>query len=119
MTAPVLFLRSAATILLGSVLLLAVENSAVAADKKESPTPKVEAAKGGDASRMGLTIMGDRETPLGLFITPWKNAYPPQREDRPALLVDETTRPLDPDTFQRQSNYDEAFSTYRKTGALP
>jgi hypothetical protein len=90
-----------------------------AADSKQASSTKVESAQAGDAARMGLTIMGDRETPLGLFITPWKNAYPPQREDRPALLLDETAKPLDPEAFRRQSNYDEAFSTYRKSGALP
>lgn len=120
MTRAVIFQRRTAAVLLGSALLLfSMETAALAAEKQDAPSPKVESAKGSDAARMGLTIMGDRETPLGLFITPWKNAYPPQREDRPALLVDETARPLDAETFRRQSNYDEAFSTYRKTGALP
>jgi hypothetical protein len=100
-------------------LLPAMETTAVAADKKDSPTPKVESPSAGDAARMGLTIMGDTETPLGLFITPWKNAYPPLKEDRPALLLDESARPLDPDAFHRQSDYDEAYTTYRSTGALP
>jgi hypothetical protein len=82
-------------------------------------TPPAAQTAQGDASRMGLTIMGDRETPLGLFITPWKNAYPPDREDRPALMLDETAKALDADTFRRQVIYDEAFSTYRRSGALP
>ena len=107
----------AGTVLLA--LICTAENFALAADTPSGTTPKTESTKDSDGSHMGLTIMGDRETPLGLFITPWKNAYPPQREDRPALLLDEAARPLDPDTFQRQSNYDEAFSMYRKSGTLP
>lgn len=115
-----LSLRQVLTAIAGAAMLYAaIGNPAHAADHKETSTPKVEVPKGGDSARMGLTIVGDRETPLGLFITPWKNAYPPQREDRPALFLDETARPLDADQFQRQSNYDEAFSTYRKSGALP
>jgi hypothetical protein len=115
--------RAFAVRLCCALLASALGGSALAAGTAESAAPATGAGNSGKASQsdvhLGLTIVGDRETPLGLFITPWKNAYPPERGDRPVLLLDETAQPLDADTFQRQSMYDEAFSTYRQTGAIP
>ena len=65
--------------------------------------------------RIGLTIVGDKESPIGLFITPWKNAYADKRLDRPALLLDEVPLPLDPDVFRRQISYYEVIAAYRKS----
>ena len=78
-----------------------------------TPAPPV------DEVHMGLTIQGDKESPLGLFITPWKNAYAPEQGEQPALLLDITAQPLDPDTFRRQVSYDRAFAEYGPPGTLP
>ncbi|MCC2657323.1 MAG: hypothetical protein K0Q76_2431 [Panacagrimonas sp.] len=69
----------------------------------------------------GTTIVGERESPIGLYITPWRNAYAEQDIDRPARLLRVDTSPLDRDVFTRQVEYYEALSdaAAAKRGAAP
>lgn len=53
----------------------------------------------------GTTIVGERESPIGLYITPWRNAAPEKELDRPARFLDEALMPLDPEVFRRQLEY--------------
>jgi hypothetical protein len=53
----------------------------------------------------GTTIVGERESPIGLYITPWRNAYAEQDIDRPARLLQVDMSPVDRDVFARQLEY--------------
>lgn len=61
----------------------------------------------------GTTIVGERESPIGLYITPWKNSFAEKELDRPARLLQEELLPLDRAVFLRGIEYYEAL-----TGAL-
>jgi hypothetical protein len=63
---------------------------------------------------VGTTLIGDRESPIGLYLTPWKNEYAERGMDRPAQFVQEKMAPIDPRVFARQLEYDTAIDTYRK-----
>lgn len=58
----------------------------------------------------GTTIVGERESPIGLFITPWRNSLAEQDLDRPARLLQENLMFIDEDVFVRQIEYYEALS---------
>jgi hypothetical protein len=53
----------------------------------------------------GTTIIGEQESPIGLYIMPWRISAAESGLDRPARLLDESLMPLDPDVFRRQVNY--------------
>jgi len=73
-------------------------------------TPKQTTNTGDD----GTVVVGDKEAPIGLFITPWKDGYAENGLDRPARFVDVDTSPIDPDTFQRRINYYNVITDYRQ-----
>lgn len=58
----------------------------------------------------GTTIVGERESPIGLYITPWRNAFAEQDIDRPARLLRVDMTPIDRDVFTRQVEYYEALT---------
>lgn len=76
-----------------------------------------QAQSGGE--ELGTTIIGDRESPLGLYITPWHNANPEEGIDRPARLLEEEPLPIDPATFRRQLDYHTALSAHRAKSPEP
>lgn len=57
----------------------------------------------------GTTIIGDRELPIGLYISPWRSATPEEDIDRPSRYLDVGTQPLDPEVFRRQVEYLDAL----------
>ncbi len=57
----------------------------------------------------GTTIIGDRELPIGLYISPWRSANPEGGIDRPSRYIDVGSQPLDPEVFQRQVEYLDAL----------
>lgn len=59
---------------------------------------------------VGTTIIGERESPIGLYITPWRDADAEADIDRPARLLQEKLQPLDEKVFLRQVEYYEALS---------
>jgi len=86
-----------------------------------APAPASTAAVPGSAdapipadATSGTTIVGDQESPIGLYITPWKDDYAERGLDRPARLVDEALEPIDPATFRRQIEYYETITAFRK-----
>ena len=79
------------------------------------PTPKTGAPKGPSA---GTTIIGERESPIGLYIMPWRESRPEQDMDRPARLLQEKLLPLDEDVFVRQIEYAQALSGALKSKGL-
>lgn len=58
----------------------------------------------------GTTIVGERESPIGLYITPWRNAYSEQDIDRPARLLQVDVAPIDRTVFARQVEYYSALT---------
>ena len=84
--------------LLGGALL------APAFAQDEEPAVKTEPA--------GTTIIGDRESPIGLYITPWRNAAPESELDRPARFLEEQLLPIDADVFRRQIEYYNTISDH-------
>ncbi|MDD3762000.1 MAG: hypothetical protein PHP86_01740 [Nevskiales bacterium] len=80
------------------------ELPAVGTQQAEPAPPPARAA---DAS--GTTIIGERESPIGLFITPWRDSLPESDMDRPARLMQEDLVPLDEEVFVRQIEYYNAL----------
>lgn len=58
----------------------------------------------------GTTIVGERESPIGLYITPWRDAYSEQDIDRPARLLQVDMSPIDREVFARQTEYHKALT---------
>jgi hypothetical protein len=61
----------------------------------------------------GTTIVGERESPIGLYIMPWRNSAAEEGIDRPARLLEEEPLAIDPGTFRRQLDYYNALSAHR------
>ena len=57
----------------------------------------------------GTTVIGDRELPIGLYISPWRTATPGAEMDKPSRYLDVATQPLDPEVFARQVEYLDAL----------
>ncbi|MBV8063859.1 MAG: hypothetical protein JOY51_09690 [Nevskia sp.] len=62
----------------------------------------------------GTTLIIDRESPIGLYLTPWKNEYASRNMDRPAQIVQEQMAPIDPQVFKRQNTYYDTIQAYRQ-----
>jgi hypothetical protein len=69
----------------------------------------------------GTTIIGERESPIGLYITPWRNSIAEADIDRPARLLSVKLEALDRKVFARQVEYYEALTAAQKakTGPAP
>lgn len=76
-----------------------------------------QAAPKPDASAQdttGTTIFGERESPIGLYLTPWKSEYATRGMDRPAQIVQAPMEPIDPQVFKRQNTYYDTIQEYRQ-----
>lgn len=65
-----------------------------------------------DTAPAGISIIGERESPIGLYITPWRNAAPEAELDRPARFLEEQLLPIDADVFRRQIEYYNTISDH-------
>jgi hypothetical protein len=92
------------------VLLLAPAAWAQQSGKHSKAKPAAAAKEEGP----GTTIIGDHESPIGLYLTPWKNEYAERGMDRPARFVEEEPAPLDPGSFHRQIEYYDTITAYRQ-----
>lgn len=63
----------------------------------------------------GTTVVGDRESPIGLYITPWRNDSPEVALDRPARFLEEQLLPIDADVFRRQLEYYNTITDHVRT----
>lgn len=111
---PALVALVLATLVLGSADALAAPKK-----KKAVAKPVAAATVPGDDDKpvngeAGTTIVGDSESPIGLYITPWKDEYAERGLDRPARLLDEELQPIDKATFARQVEYFQKIDAYRK-----
>jgi hypothetical protein len=84
------------------------EMPAVGNAKPAIPTPPPPASTG--EPQMGITVQLEKESPIGLYITPWRNAAAEKDIDRPARLLQEKMLPIDEDVFLRQVEYYNALS---------
>ena len=78
-----------------------------------TPTPGAPAASS-SAPTVGTNVFGQRESPIGLYIMPWRNSGAEQGIDRPARLLEEEPLPVDPGTFTRRLYYYNALSAHQK-----
>ena len=92
-------------------LLLALLLPFAAVAQNEEPSVKTD--------REGTTVVGDRESPIGLYITPWRNAAPEAELDRPARFLEEELMPLDPDVFRRQLEYYNTITEHVAAKKVP
>jgi hypothetical protein len=83
-----------------------------------SARPASAAGKAGGTDG-GTNIIGERESPIGLYITPWRNAAAETDLDRPARLLSVQLEPLDHRVFSRQVEYYEALTAAQKAKTEP
>jgi hypothetical protein len=102
--------RASLAFALAAWWLIAVPARAQSAPDAEAAKPAATAPDEG----FGTTIVGDRETPLGLYLTPWKNLHPDRSLDRPPQLLQEELTPIDPDVFHRRVQYYDYLAEQRK-----
>jgi hypothetical protein len=88
----------------------------------EQPAVSTEMAEPARPGRVekaatGTTVIGEQESPIGLYIMPWRQSAATAGLDRPARLLDEALLPLDLDVFKRQVDYHRTLSAHlEKTG---
>lgn len=108
-----------------SVALLLMASSSAALAQDEMPTVAgpdpatqaiVERPDNGSAAadKPGTTIFGERESPIGLYITPWRDAHAEKDIDRPARLLQEKAVPIDRTVFDRQVEYYDVLTAELK-----
>ncbi|MFI4979111.1 MAG: hypothetical protein ACHQIO_02070 [Nevskiales bacterium] len=96
------------------VLAPAVQaQSAASSDPKKADAVAPAVSTSPDEG-VGTTIIGDHESPIGLYLTPWKNEYAQRGMDRPAQIVQEQMAPIDPGVFRRQNSYYDTITSYRQ-----
>ncbi|MHA7835455.1 MAG: hypothetical protein ACX94A_13355 [Algiphilus sp.] len=61
----------------------------------------------------GTSVIGDTESPIGLYIIPWRSTSPTPQLDRPARFVDATEEPVDEAQFRRFVEYHQALTRHR------
>lgn len=77
-----------------------------------APAPKPE-------GQVGTNIFaGEQESPIGLYIMPWRESPAERDIDRPARLLQEEVLPIDRTVFERQLEYYEALSGALKSKGL-
>lgn len=108
-----------------SGLLLAMSCAAWAQDEMPAvggdlPPAPVEAPESpAITEKVGTNIFaGERESPIGLYIMPWRESPAEKDIDRPARLLQEQMLPIDRTVFERQLEYYDALSGALKSKGL-
>ena len=70
------------------------------------------AAHAQKAPTLQTTVTGQQETPLGLYIIPWRNSDATGGADKPARLLDEALLPHDAEVFSREIEFHRALSEH-------
>lgn len=69
--------------------------------------------------KVGTNIFaGEKESPIGLYIMPWRESPAEKDIDRPARLLQEQMLPIDRVVFERQLDYYDALSGALKSKGL-
>jgi len=98
---------------IAKLLLLVLAAMPLSAVFAQPVTTAEEPALKTDAD--GTTVVGDRESPIGLYITPWRNDSPEVALDRPARFLEEQLLPIDADVFRRQLEYYNTITDHVRT----
>lgn len=69
-----------------------------------------DSGSGVGTAEIGTNIIGERESPIGLYITPWRESRAESGMDRPARLLQEKLTPIDEAVFVRQIEYHNALT---------
>lgn len=102
--------RHLSALVLAVLTTLPLAATAQLAAATEEPAVKTDNA--------GTTVVGDRESPIGLYITPWRNDAPEAELDRPARFLEEQLLPLDADVFRRQIEYFNTITSHLRPKAV-
>jgi hypothetical protein len=62
----------------------------------------------------GTEIIGDQDSAVGLFLTPWKNETAADIDRAPGLF-DAKSGPVDPKVFAQKIENDDALAAYRRS----
>ena len=93
------------------------DEPAVSTEMPEPAARKPGKPGGVEKATTGTTVIGEQESPIGLYIMPWRQSGAQAGLDRPARLLDEALLPLDLEVFKRQVEYNRALSVHlEKTG---
>ena len=120
MMTPLSFNQLVGTLLLGAALLAAGPAGAQTAAPAPAPAPaagpavNVHPDAASKSGTPGTTIIGDKESPIGLYLTPWKNEYADRDMDRAAQFVQGDMKLVDPQVFDRQIQYYDRINAYRQ-----
>ncbi|MDB5975095.1 MAG: hypothetical protein JWR07_1855 [Nevskia sp.] len=87
-----------------------------AAPAAPAETPAVDTMQ--QAGEAGTTIVGERDSDVGLYLTPWKEEHP-DNIDPPPSLLDEPPQPVDARGFARQVRDASTITAYRREQRLP
>ena len=93
-------------------------NKHAAASTGPSETPAVDTMQQKQAGEGGTTIVGEQDSDVGLYLTPWKEEHA-DNIDPPPSLLDEPPQPLDAHSFARQVRDAGTVSAYRRELRLP
>lgn len=104
---------SSAALTAVALALAMLGNAPAQAAKPAAKAPAKPATAAGAKGGPGTTIVGEDESPIGLYITPWKNDYAERGVARPKYQLEELPNPVDPDTFHRQNEYYDTITAYR------
>jgi hypothetical protein len=94
----------------------AASPKAAAAPAPPAETPAVDTMQ--QAGEAGTTIVGERDSDVGLYLTPWKEEHP-DNIDPPPSLLDEPPQPVDARGFTRQVRDASTITAYRREQRLP
>lgn len=70
------------------------------------------------AQEAGTTVVGERETALGLFLTPWQEEGPAAL-DHPPVLFDVAPSSVDADAYARSSRFERDLAGWRRARVEP
>lgn len=83
------------------------EADQTAAEPQTDKDPKLKSVPGGQA--LGMSILGNEETPTSLVIVPWKSSEV-GRATGISPMLDDSRRPVDKEVFMRELRYYEIRS---------
>jgi hypothetical protein len=98
-----------------ALLMVFAATAAVAAAPAENPSVDTRSLQSAvtASDQSGTTIFGERESAMGLYLTPWKNESPGDI-DRPPFLADQSADLIDADDFRQQIQTKDMIAAYRR-----
>lgn len=97
----------------GLLMLLTAGLAAAAGEQPAIDTMRASAGEGA-----GTTIVGERDSAVGLYLTPWKEEAPSDI-DRPPKLYSFQPEAIDAQRFAERTQADDANAAYRRVRVEP